>query len=589
MKLNFLFILLLILIFSINVNSQGLKERQELENSFVLLKNENTLIPFVHLDTLKFSFFSSDNNSEILFKSLSRYSKISNKLENSNLLIISISNSSADIDFASFSKYYNIVVCVFGEENGIFQKFHKFKNIKAIIYTPYDDSLAYDYCGQLLFGAFGASGRLPKNISADFLAGAGINSIGGIRFKYTVPAELGLDSAFIFNKIDSIVNFAISIGATPGCQVFAAQNQKVFIDKSYGFHTYDSIISVKNSDLYDLASVTKIAASAPSLMKLNEEGKINLNDKLSKYWKPFRHSDERNKVLIDVLCHQAGLYPWIPFWKETLDENKNLSEKIFRSKYSKKYSLKVADNLYINKNYKRHIYAEIKNLELLKEKKYKYSDLSFYLYPQIVKKITHKDFEQFLDENFYNKLGASSLVFNPLRFYTKNEIVPTEYDTLFRNQLLLGYVHDEGASMMGGVSGHAGLFGNANDLAKLMQMFLNYGTYGDVKYIDEKILKKWTSYQFADNGNNRGIVFDKPLLKNKEKGTPSPSASDMSFGHTGFTGTFTWADPQTGLLIVFLSNRVYPTRDNKKLLNYNVRTNIHQILYDAILKKDTIE
>ena len=192
------------------------------------------------------------------------------------------------------------------------------------------------------------------------------------------------------------------------------------------------------------------------------------------------------------------------------------------------------------------------------------------------------DFVECLNENFYRKLGANSIFFQPLNNTSQNNIIPTENDSLFRHQLIRGYVHDEGAALLGGVSGHAGLFANANDLAKLMQMYLDYGTYGGVRFLDSNIVKNWTSYQFADEGNRRGIVFDKPLLTHKERGTPSPLASDASFGHSGFTGTFTWADPENGLLFVFLSNRVYPTRKNKKLLHYNIRTNIHTVLYEAV-------
>ena len=290
--------------------------------------------------------------------------------------------------------------------------------------------------------------------------------------------------------------------------------------------------------------------------------------------------------MLDIMCHQGQLTAWVPFWKQTIDENLELSDKIFSKQYSRKFSVQVADSLYIKKKYIKTIYNQIKNTPLLDNKEYKYSDLSFYFYPKIVKKLTNTDFEIYLRNNFYSKLGANSLCFNPLNYYNKNEIIPTEYDQFFRKQLIHGYVHDEGAAMLGGVSGHAGLFANANDLAKLVQMYLNYGEYGGQRYIDSTILKNWTSYQFADLGNRRGIIFDKLLLERPERGTPSPSASRNSFGHSGFTGTFVWADPDTGLLFVFLSNRVYPTRNNKKLLKYNIRTNIHQVLYDAIEKQE---
>jgi len=218
----------------------------------------------------------------------------------------------------------------------------------------------------------------------------------------------------------------------------------------------------------------------------------------------------------------------------------------------------------------------------LEEKKYKYSDMSFYLYPKIIEKITGENYETYLYENFYTPLGASSVTYNPLEKYSKNEIVPTENDRFFRKEQIHGRVHDEGAILLGGISGHAGIFANANDLAKVIQMYLNYGEYGGKRYLQESTLKEWTSYQFEKNENRRGIGFDKPMLKNKNNGTPSPDASDESFGHTGFTGTFVWADPENKLLIVFLSNRVFPTRENKNLWRKNIRTSIHQELYDQL-------
>lgn len=558
--------LFLILIFlPIFAFSQGLDQRIEVEKSITVLQNEQNLVPFFNLDTLKISYVSLGEDDGVFLKSMRRYTDISTENDESNLLILAIYNTEYEQLEQILNQNKNIVICLFNNDTFIGLDFNLSPST-TVIETAFADSLAKDYLGQFLFGAFGENNK-------------------NLRFKYTIPAELGLDSAYIFQKIDSIANYAIETGATPGCQVFAAINQKVFINKSYGFHTFDSIIPVRNTDLYDLASITKISASAPALMKLSDDNYININENFSKYWKPFRHSNKKEISMLDMMCHQGQLTPWIPFWKETLNKDIELSDKVFSSHYSKKYSLQVADSLYIEKKYRKHIYKAIKKSPLLEEKKYKYSDLSFYFYPQIVENLVKVDFETYLDDNFYSKLGANSLCFNPLRYFSKDEIIPTEFDKFFRKQLIHGYVHDEGAAMLGGVSGHAGLFGNANDLAKLAQMYLNYGEYGGERYIVSTTLKKWTSYQFAELGNRRGIIFDKLSLDHPEWGTPSPSVSANSFGHTGFTGTFVWADPDTGLLFVFLSNRVYPTRENKKLLHENIRTNIHQVLYDAIKLK----
>lgn len=580
------YIILTLFLFPILAFSQGINERKNTEKSIVLLKNDNNNLPFFNLKEKKFFLISIGGNSHILKKSMERYDNFVNDKNRANYFIVAVYKNNPDeisrIKDELKNKEYTL--CFF---NTFTDAPDFIYNAKSIIYTPKTDSLALDYCGQLLFGAFSIDNKLQKTLSNEFLINYGLPLKGETRFKYTIPAEIQLDSVYIFSKIDSIANYAITNNATPGMQVFVSVNKNVILQKSYGYHTYDSLISVQNTDLYDLASITKIAASAPAMMLLVQNNKIDIHEKISKYLWFLKFSDKNKITFIDAMCHQAQLYPWIPFWKSALDTNGNLSPAIFSSDSSAKYSLKVANNLFISSKYKKQIFKQIKKSQLLNDKKYKYSDLSFYLYPKIVEKYSgNLNFEDFLNENFYFNLGANSLCFNPLKYFDKNKIAPTEMDNLFRKQLIHGYVHDEGAALLGGISGHAGLFGNANDLAKLMQMYLNYGSYGNEVYLDSNIIKQWTSYQFADNGNRRGIIFDKPLLEHKEWGTPSPSASDLSFGHTGFTGTFAWADPQNGLLIVFLSNRVYPTRNNKNLLKFNIRTNMHQVLYNAIKNKD---
>lgn len=581
MKFKIIIIFLLTPLFCI---SQSLNQRRLTENSFVVLKNSKEVLPFKNFDKSTIKVISNCYQSRILNQSIIRYDDTSN-LKQANVLILPILNEN-DLDYNSIvekKKNYHLILCFFGVSD--VEKYSSLTDMAdAIIYTSLSDSLTIDYCGQLLFGAFSVNNKLQNTLSSRFTKGAGLQLIGDIRFKYTIPAEVGLDSALLFSKVDSIINYAISIGATPGCQVFAAIDKKVFINKSYGFKTYDSLSPINNFDLYDLASITKVAASAPALMYLCDQKKFEVKYKFSKYLKSFKNSNKKDLTFIDAYTHQGQLIPYIPFWKSYVDKRNNLNPNEFSKIKTKKFSIQVADSLFVNKKVEDDIFKGIVNSTLLKEKKYKYSDLSFYYTPQIVRKITHKDLETFLDEYFYKKLGANSFCFNPLRFYSKNLIVPSEYDSLFRKQLLWGYVDDEGAAMLGGVSGHAGLFANANDLAKLFQMYLDYGVYGGEKYLDSTTVKQWTSVQFAENDNHRGIVFDKTLLENREKQTASPLASDESFGHTGFTGTFVWADPKYKFLFVFLSNRIYPTRNNTKLLQQNIRTNIHTEIYNEIIK-----
>jgi CubicO group peptidase (beta-lactamase class C family) len=238
--------------------------------------------------------------------------------------------------------------------------------------------------------------------------------------------------------------------------------------------------------------------------------------------------------------------------------------------------------MFLHKNYQKKIYQAIKESKLLENKEYVYSDLSFYLYPKIIENIEGVDFETYLKQNFYNQIGAYTLGFNPLNKFKKEQIIPTENDTFFRMKQIHGTVHDEGAALLGGISGHAGLFGTALDLAKMTQMYLNMGEYGGHRFISDTTMKQFTKCQFPENNNRRGIGFDKPLLKNKQEGMSAIDASDESFGHSGFTGTFCWADPKNGLLYILMTNRVYPTRNNSKISQLNIRPSIHQVFYDAI-------
>lgn len=580
------YFLALLFIIPFSLFSQGVKERIEVEESLVLLKNYNETLPFKSLDEKNFYVIEIGGDASVFKQSMERYDNFVDNKNDANFFIVAIFDDNPDDIYSVQNELQNkdYLICFF---NTFVDSTNFLYFAKAIVHTQRTDSLTLDYCGQLLFGAFSINNGLQEYLTNDYLIDFGLPLKGEVRFKYTTPSEITLDSSFIFSKIDSIANYAIKNNATPGLQVLVAIDQNVILNKSYGYHTYDSIFPVKNTDLYDFASVTKISASAPAMMLLYQQQSIDINDKISKYLWFLKFSDKKKITFIDAMCHQAQLYSWIPFWKSTLDDNSQLSSDIFSKDSSNIFNLKVADNLYISSKYKKEVFKEIKKSELLEKKEYKYSDLSFYLYPEIVEKYSKGlTFEEFLNKNFYKKLGANTLCFNPLNYFSKDEIVPTEDDKFFRKQLLHGYVHDEGAALLGGISGHAGLFGNANDLAKLVQMFLNKGTYGGEVYLDSNIVKKWTSYQFDTLGNRRGIAFDKPLLEHKEWGVPSPLASDLSFGHSGFTGTFAWSDPETGLLIVFLSNRVYPTRDNKNLMRLNIRTNMHTALYEALAERE---
>lgn len=384
-----------------------------------------------------------------------------------------------------------------------------------------------------------------------------------------------IDSSYI-PQIDSLINDAIYNRAFPGCRIFAVKNRKVFLDKCYGYLTYDSIIPVKYNTIYDLASITKTAASAPCLMKLYDDGVLDLDQKFSYYFPAFSDSIKDSITVKELLAHQAGLRSGINFSRRTLDKDGNFLPDFYYNKQTNRYNLKVCDSLFIDSKIKDIILQSICKSEISNHGKYLYSDLPFYLFPTVIEQFTGKTIDQYLYDNFYNPLGLKSMCYNPWEKFPKDIIAPTEFDSTFRKRLIQGYVHDEGAALCGGVSGHAGLFSNAKDLGILFQMFLNKGVYNKQRYINEQTIELFTSQAFDDN--RRGLVFDKPPLDKSINATPSKKASAKSYGHTGFTGPFVWADPENNLLVVFLCNSTYPNRGNM-LTKLDLRTKLHDILY----------
>jgi CubicO group peptidase (beta-lactamase class C family) len=403
---------------------------------------------------------------------------------------------------------------------------------------------------------------------------------------YGTPSEVGLDSNFIYNKVDSIMTLGVQKEAFPGAQLLVAKNNKIIFHEAYGFHTYDSIQRVALDDIYDLASVTKITAALPALMKLHGKGKLELDKPFGNYWKPWqKQADKKDLTVREVLAHQAGLTPYIIFLNEVTKKNGKLKKRWVSDKPSAKHNLQAFENLYINERFKKRIYRQINTSKVSQEKKYKYSGLTFLLYPELVEKLSGMEYSKYLRTHFYDPLGNITMGFNPKKKDFSNKIVPTEIDTLFRHQLTRDWVHDENAALMGGISGNAGLFATAEDLAKLMQMYMNYGTYGGKRYLSEATIKEFAKVQYPENENRRGLGFDKPLLNNAQlelkDAYPAPLSSSDSFGHSGFTGTFVWADPKNQLVFIFLSNRVNPSRDHRNLYSLKIRTALHSVFYEA--------
>jgi len=384
------------------------------------------------------------------------------------------------------------------------------------------------------------------------------------------------------NNIDSIVNNAIRQQAFPGCIVFASIGDSTLINRPFGYHTYDSLKPVMLQDLYDLASITKVTAATLALMKLYEADAFRLDDKLKEHLKGA--GKLKNLTFRELLAHQAGLQSWIPYYQRFRKKNgKYKRGTISVNPRSKGF---IIDNhQYLDSKIYSKIKKEISSSKVDKKPKYQYSGLFFYLIPELVKNLTGLSFDQYLRKMFYDPMGCETLVFNPLDQFSLDRITPTEIDTFFRMSPIHGKVHDEGAILMGGVSGNAGLFSNVTDLSKIWRMLLDNGEYGGVSYLKPSTIQLFTSYQYPHLNNRRGLGFDKPLLEyNQRVSSVSKDASILSYGHTGYTGTLVWADPKTDLLFIFLTNRVYPDRSHKKIYELNVRPVIHQKIYDLVLK-----
>ena len=425
--------------------------------------------------------------------------------------------------------------------------------------------------------------QLPVGVERQVLSGAGIPyELQPVRNL----AEVGIINPLDLTKADNIVSGAIARHAFPGCRVLAAKDGKVFYDKSFGYFTYDTSQRVTASTVYDLASLTKVVSTTLAVMRLTEQGKLNLDRPLGDYLPAVCGTNKEDLLIRHLLLHQAGLKSWIPFYKSFLDSNHHLSDTVFKAARTNHFSIEVAKNLYLRSDYRDTIWKMIYASPLENVGRMVYSDLDYYFLAAVVEKITGKTIDRYVAEQFYTPMGLKTIGYLPLGFLNANNIAPTENDTLFRRQQLRGYVHDPGAALLGGVAGHAGVFATAGDVAALFQMLLNGGSYRGRQYFMPETVRYFTAY--GSPLSRRGLGFDKPVADREEAVVTSRQCSGYTFGHQGFTGTCVWADPATGVLFVFLSNRVYPDQENNLIVKLGVRTELQSALYEAMgIKDDT--
>jgi beta-glucosidase-like glycosyl hydrolase/CubicO group peptidase (beta-lactamase class C family) len=597
------------------LNSPNLEvtNRKLIKGSFTVLRNKG-ILPLQGLDTLKIaSVIIGSSEISPFQKMLEKYTEIDHftlsknatekdwlniqdELKNYNLVISGIQGiniypagkyGTTEIQrkaVAEIIQDYNSVFVFFGNAYAL-KHFETIHLSKGLIVAYQNTALIQELAAQVVFGAFDATGKLPVSIDSRFKINNGIEIKKNNCLAYTIPEELGIKSDLLTRKIDSLAWFGLNNKAYPGCQVLIAKNGNVIFHKTYGYHTYDNKLKVKENDIYDWASVTKVTGPLPAIMKLVDEKKLDVEQPLSKYWPGFKNSNKENIKISEFLTHQSGVPAWIPFWQMAATKKGVLDPKIFKHHPTDGYRVRVSENLYLKDDFSKAIYDTIRNSKL-GEKKYVYSDLSFHIYPEVISKLTGENYEDYVKQTFHRPLGANTVTYNPYLHFTLNRIIPTETDELFRKEKIHGFVHDEGAAMLGGISGNAGLFGSANDLAKIFQMYLQKGYFGGKRYISEETVNQFIKPRFPENGNRRALGFDKPFLSNNNKSNgdayPAQGVSNNSFGHSGFTGTFVWTDPDNGLLYVFMSNRVYPTRENMKLSELNIRSGMLQEIYSCI-------
>ncbi|MDT0608435.1 glycoside hydrolase family 3 N-terminal domain-containing protein [Croceitalea rosinachiae] len=588
----------------LNTIEDDLIYERAIENAITVLKNRFSLLPIKKLEKKKIAYISfGEESGQHFANTLLKYGDVTEieakdilsykeQLKEFNTVIIGLHKSDESpwkshkfsqnelfwLQEISRMRTSNTILAVFTKPYALLDVVN-FETIDAVIVGYQNSKLAQEKTAQAIFGAIGAKGRLPVSANWVFPVNSGTDIPAISRLGYSIPESVGLDSKRLA-AVDSLMRIGIDSMMYPGAQVLIAKNGKVVYNKNFGKPTYNSADSISDNHIYDLASLTKILGTLPMIMKMEEEAKIRLNDTFQDMIPDYKDSELKNVTVLKALSHYGRLPSWIAFYVNTLDKNRKPSMEFYKSFPTEDYSIKVSDGLYLANVYQDSIYNRIGRQEL-KSNRYRYSDVAYYVFKKFIEETYGNSLDTLVDNFLYKSLGATHTGYNPIESFEKDKIVPSEEDNYFRYQTVQGYVHDMGAAMQGGVGGHAGLFSNANDVAKIMQMYLQGGYYGGERFLDKRTVEKFNKCYFCDKDVRRGVGFDKPQLK--EKGPTCGCVSRKSFGHSGFTGTYTWADPEEELVYVFLSNRTYPSMRNNLLVKSGLRTRIQQAIYDSII------
>jgi len=575
------------------------------ENAITVIKNSDEILPITNYAKNKIAFVKlGDDSSAKFLSTLRKYTEITEvshtnidslnlELKKFDKVIIGyhVSDKSwwkkheftaKELDWIQKISASNTTILDVFSKPYVLMPLKGMEHLKSIIVSYQNGEIAQEVSAELIFGAIESKGVLPVSVSEEFKVGFGLTTKKVNVLGFSNPETVGMNSVKL-KEIDAVVKKAIDGKMTPGAQVLVARKGKIVYQKAYGYHTYDNDVKVKNSDIYDIASLSKIVGTLPNVMLDYEKGKITMDTRLGQMVHKAKGTDKDSITFKELLSHYARLQAWEPFYKSTIDSiTKRPLSKYYRKTSTKGFTTQVSENLFIRDTYKDSIIDKIMKSKLLPKKEYRYSDFTFILLKEYLETHHKRSLDLLAEENYFSKLGMNNTSYNPLIKFEKDIIPPTEKDKYFRYDVIQGYVHDMAAAMQGGVAGHAGLFSNSMDVAKMMQLFLNKGNYGGIQYFSEKTMDAFNTCYFCPEGNRRGVGFDKPQIKGA--GPTCGCASMTSFGHTGFTGTMAWADPEKELIYIFLSNRTFPDSNaSNKLSKENIREDIQKIIYDAII------
>ena len=578
---------------------------KSIESIPTLIKNKSNVIP-VKLDTESILNIQFGNSDGVIFNDyLNKFKRVkaikasnintndlNSLLANHKLIIVSF-HMKSDTPWENMNKKFSdneqdILKLIDEHDNKILASFTNPYALSQLNLKSYNSVIVgfqnnYEFqktIAQQIFGAKEIKGNLPVSINETYKEGTGIILKNLNILSYADPEMVGVDRKKL-NKIDSLVNYAIQNEMTPGAQILVAKNSKIIYDKSFGRLRYNENLKTNSETIYDLASLTKILVTTPIIMNLVDKNIIGLETKLKEIIPRYEKSNKSEISVKELLSGHAALQAWIPFYKLTLDEKNRPSSKYYSFSRNRTNSVKVSPDLYLRTDYIDTIRNIIEKSDLLKNK-YKYSDLSYLIIQEFIENHYNQNLDQIIHELMFRKLGID-LNYNPTLKYSTKNIAPTELDEYFRYKEINGYVHDMAAAMLGGVSTHAGLFGNAINVAKVMQLYIQNGNYGNQQILNPETINLFNNCYYCDEDNRRGVGFDKPQLE--DDGPTCGCISMNSFGHSGWTGTFAWADPDQEIIYVFLSNRSYPTGESagkSKLVKENIRSKIQEIIYNSI-------